>query len=192
RQPSARASGLLTKRGRIAARGARATPQEDIMRSLIVGAVITLCMSAPAWAQAERGYVTGAGGFAVTPDTTSGDGFGEAAWRIAPHLMVFGDLGRFHNLQPSEIQPTVDSTTAFLSADQGLNVTGTGRVPAWYSVGGLRYEAPVTGRVTPYVLGGIGFARLTPTAQFTYASGPLPDGSTPAAGAHTTTPPTTP
>jgi len=81
----------------------------------------------------------------------------------------------------------VDSTTALLAAGQGLNVIGTGRVPAWYSIGGLRYEAPVQGRVSPYVLGGIGFARLSPTAQFSYSSGTLPDGSTPALGDDVTT-----
>ena len=44
------------------------------------------------------------------------------------------------------------------------------------------------GRVSPYVLGGVGFARLSPTAQFTFTSGTgtLPDGTTPAAGADVT------
>ena len=39
----------------------------------------------------------------------------------------------------------------------------------------------------PYVLGGVGFARITPTAQFTYTSGQLPDGTTPTVGADVTT-----
>ena len=65
--------------------------------------------------------------------------------RIAPGLLVFGDLGQFHNLQPSGVQPTVNSTTAMLSDSIGLNVTGTGRVPAWYSFGGLRYEVTAQG-----------------------------------------------
>ena len=59
---------------------------------------------------------------------------------------------------------------------------GTARVPAVYSVGGLRFEVPTRGRVSPYVLGGIGAARLNPTAQFTFSSGTLPDGSTPTVG----------
>jgi opacity protein-like surface antigen len=42
------------------------------------------------------------------------------------------------------------------------------------------------GRVSPYILGGWGVARLTSTAQFTYTSGPLPDGSTPTPGADVT------
>src|SRR6185503_19520045 len=101
-------------------------------------------------------------GFAKTPDTTSGDAIAEVGGRIAPHLLVFGDLGRFRNLQPSAVQPSIDDATAALSADQGLNVIGAARVPAWYTVGGLRYEAATRSRVVPYVLGGIGVARLTP------------------------------
>lgn len=150
------------------------------MRALMIAAILTLLTAAPLVAQTERGYLTGVGGFAVTPDTTSGDVLGEVGLRIAPHVLVFGDLGQFHNLQPSDVQPAVAGTTALLSAAQGLNVIGTARVPAWYSGGGLRYEVPTQSRVSPYVLGGIGLARLTPTAQFTYSSGTLPDGSTPA------------
>lgn len=156
------------------------------MRAVLIAATVTMLTAAPLWAQNERGYVTGIGGFAATPETTSGDVLGEAGVRIAPHVLIFGDLGQFHNLQPSDVQPAVDSTTALLSAAQGLSVTGIGRVPAWYSVGGVRYEIPMTGRVSPYLLGGIGFARLSPRAQFTYASGTLPDGSTPAPGTDVT------
>jgi opacity protein-like surface antigen len=157
------------------------------MKVVMIAAIATLLTAAPLLAQTERGYVTGAGGFAVTTDTTSGNAMGEVGVRIAPHLLVFGDLGQFRNLQPSDAQPAVDSTTASLAATQGLSVVGTGRVPAWYSVGGLRYEIPTRSRVSPYLSGGLGFARLTPTAQFIYSSGPLPDGSTPAPGADITT-----
>ena len=155
------------------------------MRVLITAAAVAMLTAAPLFAQTERGYVTGIGGFAVTPDKTSGDVAGEVGVRIAPHLLVFGDLGQFHNLQPSDLLPAIDNTTA-LTAIQGLNVIGTARVPAWYSVGGLRYEAMAVGHVSPYVLGGVGVARLTPKAQFTFSSGTLPDGSTPTVGADVT------
>jgi len=151
------------------------------MRVSIVMSIAGLLLAAPAFAQ-ERGYITGIGGFTTTADVTSRDVLAEAGVRVAPHLSVFGDVGQFHNLQPSDVQPAVDSTVANLAATQGLSVFGTGRVPAWYSIGGVRYEAMPHGRVSPYVLGGIGVARLTPTATFTYSSGTLPDGSTPAAG----------
>ena len=39
----------------------------------------------------------------------------------------------------------------------------------------------------PYVLGGIGVAHLNPTAQFTFSSGTMPDGSSPATGTDVTT-----
>ena len=151
------------------------------MKVITMAAVLVALSAAPSMAQTERGYVSGAGGFAVSPDATSGDVLGEVGVRVAPHLMVFGDLGQFHNLQPSDVQPSVDSATATLSGS-GLNVIGTGRVPATYTVGGLRFDAPTKSRVSPYVLGGIGVAHLTPQAQFTYSSGTLPDGSTPSVG----------
>ena len=156
------------------------------MKALMIVASATLLTAAPLYAQTERGYVTGVGGFTATLDTTSCDVVGEVGIRVARHLLVFGDVGQFHNLQPSDAQPAVDNTTAFLAQTQGVTVLGTPRVPAWYSVGGLRYEVPTQHRVLPYVIGGIGFTRLNPTAQFTYSSGTLPDGSTPSVGSDVT------
>ncbi len=156
------------------------------MRSLVMAVSLHFYRPRCCWRSPERGYLTGAGGFTTTSETTSGDFLIEGGWRIAPNLMVFGNIGQFHNLQPSDVQPAVDTTTGLLSTSDGINVTGTGRVPATYSVGGLRYQIPLSTRFfSPYVLGGLGFAHLTPTAQFTFASGTgtLPDGTTPAAGA---------
>jgi len=51
----------------------------------------------------------------------------------------------------------------------------------------LRVEVPTRSRVLPYVLGGIGMARLSPTTQFVFSSGTMPDGSTPDVGADVTT-----
>ena len=144
-----------------------------------IAAAIGLCTSSPLLAQTDRVYITGVGGFARSTDTTSGEAMAEVGVRIAPHLLVFGDVGRFENLQPSDVQPSIASTTSQLSSSQGLAVIGTGSVPAWYSVGGLRFEVPLQGRVQPYVFGGAGFARLMPTAQFTLSSGTLPDGTPP-------------
>jgi opacity protein-like surface antigen len=158
------------------------------MRSIVMAATLTLLSAAPLLAQSERGYLNGAGGFATTSETTTGDYLIEGGWRIAPNLMVFGNFGQYHNLQPSDAQPAVDTTTGLLSTSLGLTVTGTARVPAVYSVGGLRYQIPMSSHFTPYVLGGVGFAHLSPTADFTFASGTgtLPDGSTPTTGANVT------
>jgi hypothetical protein len=157
------------------------------MRTFMLGVTIMVLMAPPAFAQTERAYITGVGGVAITPDTHSADALAEAGVRIAPHLFVFGDVGQFHNLQPSDVQPGIDSATAALSSAQGLNVIGTGRVPALYTVGGVRFEPMPQNRVSPYVLGGVGVAHLKPTAQFIYTSGALPDGSTAVAGDDVTT-----
>ena len=117
---------------------------------------------------------------AISPDATSSDLVGEVGVKVAKNLFVFGDVGQFHNLQPSLVQPTVDATDAALLTN-GVTVTGVARVPAWYSVGGVRFMMPTASGISPYVLGGAGFARLSPAAKFTYASGALA-GATPAVG----------
>jgi len=148
---------------------------------LAFSVVIVCVAAAPAFAQSERGYISGAGGFAVTPEATSGAVMLEGGVRVAPHLLVFGDLGQYHDLQPSDVQPAIDLATEQLSTT-GLNTIGTGRVPATFALGGLRYELPTFHGFLLYALGGVGIARLSPTATFTYSSGPLADGTTAALG----------
>jgi opacity protein-like surface antigen len=159
---------------------------EVFMKKVSLMFSMVALIASPLCAQTERGYVAGEGGFAMTHETTSGDALVEGGIRVAPHLLLFGDLGQFHDVQPSDVQPSVDTTTALLSSAQGLTTIGAGRVPAWYAQSGLRYEIPLAGRITPYALGGLGFARLTPTAQFTFSSGTLPDGTTPTVGTDVT------
>jgi opacity protein-like surface antigen len=135
---------------------------------------------APALAQIDRAYVGGAGGFSVTSSDTSGQVAGEAGFRVAPNVFIYGNVGQFHNLSSSQLQPVVvDETTTLL--DSGLTVTGSSTMPAWYTTGGVRVRLPLHSRVTPYVFGGAGLAHVTPTAQFTYSSGTLL-GATPSPG----------
>ncbi len=162
------------------------------MRTLTAAATITLLTAAPLMAQEKgvggqdaAGYVTGLGGFASAVGTTTGSVQLEGGVRIARHVMVFGNVGRFGNLQ-ADLQPTIDTTTSALAADQGLTVIGGGSLPASYFTGGLRVEVPTNSRFMPYVLGGVGVARLDPEAQFMFSSGTMPDGSTPAAGTDVT------
>ena len=147
--------------------------------SILVFALATL-LAAPARAQSDRIYVGGAGGFSVTSSDTSGQVVGEAGYRVAPNVFVYGNVGQFHNLSSSEIQPAVDDETATL-LNSGLTVTGTSTTPAWYTTGGVRVQIPMHSRITPYVFGGAGLAHIMPTAHFTYQSGTLL-GATPNPG----------
>ena len=142
--------------------------------------VAAAALAAPASAD-ERAYASGAVGFAAAPGVTSSDALAEIGVRVAPHLSVFGDVGQFHNLQPSALTPAVDEATAALAAEQ-INVTATSRVPARYTLGAVRYELTPHGRFTPFALGGVGWARMLPTATFTYNSGPLSSVTPPTAG----------
>jgi opacity protein-like surface antigen len=161
------------------------------MRALMTAIAMTALAAAPLFAQDRSGqragwqdaggYVTGMGGFASATGNTTGDLLVEGGVRVAPHVMLFGDLGQFHNLQ-GDLQPTLNSATTTLAANQGLTILGGGTLPAWYSVGGVRVEVPTSSAVLPYVLGGIGVARLNPAPQFTFSSGTMPDGSTPTVG----------
>ena len=162
------------------------------MKIVIIAATVTLATAAPLLAQARHatltdsgGYVTGLAGFASSTANTTGDVQIEAGVRIAPHVKLFGDIGRFGNLK-GDLQPTLDATTSSLAANQGLGVIGSGRLPATYFTGGLRVDVPTRTRLTPYLLGGVGVAHLSPTPQFTFSSGTLPDGTTPDVGADVT------
>jgi hypothetical protein len=149
------------------------------MKVIWLAAALVALTAAPSMAQTERGYFSAAGGFTVSPETTSGNFLARRRARRAAPVSV-----RQHrpvpDVQPSEVQAAVDATTASLSSS-GLDVLGSGRVPAC-PVGGVRFEVPTRGRVAPYALGGVGFAHLMPTATFTYQSGTMPNGTTPSVG----------
>jgi opacity protein-like surface antigen len=152
-------------------------------------AMFVATVAAPSFAQEKRaqdpnGYVSGFGGAAWADGNSTGSVLFEGGVRIAPHVTAFGNVGRFANLQ-GDLQPTLDAATNALS-EQGLGVTSGGTLPAWYGVGGLRAEFPASAHALPYVLGGLGAARLNPAAQFTYASGTMPDGLIPAVGTDVT------
>ena len=160
------------------------------MKAFIIAATALLA-AAPAFAQERdipeaRGYVMGLGGFSVSVGKSTGNSLLEGGFRVAPHVMVFGNLGRYADLQ-GELQPTLDATTNALATNQGLGVTASGKLPATYGLGGVRLEMPIGSHLMPYVLGGIGLARLRPTAQIMYSSGLMPDGSTPDVGTDITT-----
>ena len=65
-------------------------------------------------------------------------------------------------------------------ADGGLSVTGDAHVPAWYSMGGLRWTVPVSTPASRRTCSAAsGSRRLTPSATFTYSSGTLVGAVTP-------------
>src|SRR4051812_38605393 len=99
------------------------------MRVRLAAAIAVISTAAPALAQTERGYVMATGGFATSPDGTSGNWLGEAGVRIAPKVLVFGNFGRFQNLEPSEVQTAVDQAVSAVSTADAVTLIGDARVP---------------------------------------------------------------
>ena len=160
------------------------------MKTFVMAVAVIALTTAPAFAQERKtdggwqnapGYVEGLGGFQAATGNTTGDVLIEGGVRVMPHVMVFGDLGWFKNVQ-GDLSASLTNSVTTLQNTQGLGVTGSGRLPALYSIGGVRVEIPMSDLFLPYVLGGAGIARLTPTQQFAFTSGTMPDGSTPAVG----------
>lgn len=161
------------------------------MKSFLISASLVLVAASPLMAQeangvGSRGYVSGLGGFSASLGNSTGQTVVEGGVRVAPHIMLFGNIGHYANLQ-GELQPTLDSATSALATSDGLGVNASGRLPATYGLGGVRVEVPAGKHLIPYVLGGVGVARLAPTATLSYVSGILPDGTTPDAGTDVTT-----
>jgi opacity protein-like surface antigen len=124
----------------------------------------------PAFAQEARvpetkAYVSLFGGTVWAGDSTSSVVI-EGGARVAPHVLVFGNIGHFKDLQ-NDLTPSLSAETATLSG-QGIDVNGMGTLPAWYTLGGLRAEFPANKHALPYVLGA------------------LPDGTVPAVGTDVT------
>src|SRR5205823_1749952 len=81
-------------------------------------------------------------------------------------VVMFGNIGNLRDIHWSSLQTSVDSTVTTLSTDDGLTATAKARVPAWYSMGGARIQFPNHSAITPYVFGGVGFARMNPSVRF--------------------------
>jgi hypothetical protein len=157
--------------------------QERIhMRNALILTLAIVVWSTAASAQERRGYVEGAAGLTAVTGSTTGNADGEIGVRVAPRVSLFGNMGRVRDMQSSALQNSLnDAVTALAATD--LTATATAKTPAWYTLGGARIDLPNRHMaVTPYVFGGLGFARLTPSARFLYQSGTTLTGNLAATG----------
>jgi opacity protein-like surface antigen len=121
---------------------------------------------------APKGFIQGMAGGAHTEETdTAYAGLG--AWRINDRVHVFGEVGRMRNTigpdlrdRLADVEATIraSNTTQFNTA---FPVVFEARVPAWYGFGGVRVGGPSAGKLSTYVEGGAGTARLDPQVHLT-------------------------
>ena len=153
------------------------------MRYVFILTLAATVWTTAAYAQEPRGYVEGNGALSRLTGSTSSAGVnGEVGIKVAPNVVLFGNIGNLRDIHWSSLQTSVDSTVTTLSTDDGLTATAKARVPTWYSMGGARIQFPNHSAITPYVFGGIGFARMNPSVRFLYQDGTTLSGNTANAG----------
>jgi opacity protein-like surface antigen len=145
----------------------------------MVRLVLAMLLAFPAAAAAqERGYVQGLTGAARGVETDSVYG-GIGAWRIGDRLEVFGEVARLRNALGPELRDQLAAIETALRAaieaqfGTAFPVVFEPRVPAWYGLGGVRLRGPAAGRLSTYLEGGLGAARLDPQVHLTVNDEPL-------------------
>jgi opacity protein-like surface antigen len=132
---------------------------------IVTGAIAALlATTAPAMAQgpapAARGFIGAFGG--ITSGTAeTGSVFGaRAGVEIGGGVHIIGEFGRMNDVLPSELRDELDLAESFLELELGMPVTIDMTVPATYGFVGARWSHRA-GRVSPFVEGGVGVAKLT-------------------------------
>jgi len=147
------------------------------MRTALILTIAILVWGSAAYAQEPRAYVEGTAGFSSLTGGTTGNATGEIGIRVAPRVMLFGNVGRMHDAESSALQSSFNDAITALAAND-LTATGTVRTPLWYSLGGARINLANRSAIMPYVFGAVGFAHLAPSVRFLYDGGTTLTGDT--------------
>ena len=147
------------------------------MRTALILTIAILGWGSAAYAQEPRAYVEGTAGFSSLTGGTTGNATGEIGIRVAPRVMLFGNVGRMHDAESSALQSSFNDAITALAAND-LTATGTVRTPLWYSLGGARINLANRSAIMPYVFGAVGFAHLAPSVRFLYDGGTTLTGDT--------------
>jgi opacity protein-like surface antigen len=127
------------------------------LKATICTLVFVLAASA-AQAQ-EKGYVQGVSGLTFQSETSTLMG-GEIGFNVTPDLVIYGQGGRMLNVLPKSVQNDLDFASQVLTLATGQRWAFDGKVRATYFGGGAKYLIPTGSGIRPYVLGGVGLAKL--------------------------------
>ena len=144
------------------------------LKVLVPAMLIVLVVPARGAAQDEgRGYIVGVAGTsrAVESDQTYA---GLGGWRLNQRFELFAEVGWMRNVIGQDLSDQLKLTEAKIRADNARQfgtefpVAFDARVPAWYGFGGVRFS-PVrsAGRLSAFIEGGVGAARLRPEVHLT-------------------------
>jgi hypothetical protein len=138
-----------------------------LLPALIVG---TFALGGVAQAQPltpsaeEKGYIEAVGQSSFGNVTSQSFGV-EGGVTIAPRLQLFGEVGKTRDVATASLGSKAQRLAAGLAGiDPAL--TYSVKQPVLFGAAGLRYLLAVSDRAQPYVLGGVGLARVTQDVKF--------------------------
>lgn len=150
-----------------------------VMQTVV--AVVLTGLAAPAMAQmpAPAQPAAGSGGPAVNMGfggVTSGLGIvqnvgaiagAEGGIHLSGNLDVVAEGGWAADMVTRRIAGLTTPVVNYLTATQGKTAVGTVKAPGLYGLAGVRWVAPMSGSLRPYVLGQVGVARIEYQPTFT-------------------------
>jgi opacity protein-like surface antigen len=153
--------------------GVRTVLKVLVLQVLVLQVLVVLAVPSIAAAQdAPRGYIQGTVGMARSVETDSAYA-GLGAWRMNGSVHLFGEVGRLRNAIGHDLQEQVAVAEEGIRAynerafHDEFPVVFEARVPTWYGFGGVRVGGPSAGRLSIYLEGGAGSARLDPQVHLT-------------------------
>jgi opacity protein-like surface antigen len=140
------------------------------MRVSMAGVLVWMACSGVAQAQSaaqspSRGYVEVVAQSALGNVTSQSFG-AEFGVTVVPNIQVFVEAGMVHNIATADISASAQQIAGALSQVQ-TNVGYTVKQPVTFGVAGVKYLIPATGSLQPYVMAGIGVARVSQNVAFT-------------------------
>lgn len=146
----------------------------NVLKVLVLTVLGVLMVPARGAAQDEpRGYIVGVAGTARAVETDQNYS-GLGAWRLNHRFELFGEIGWMRNVIGQDLTDQLKITEANIRADNARQfgtefpVTFEARVPGWYGFGGVRLSPLLSaGKVSAFLEGGLGTARLRPEVHLT-------------------------
>lgn len=140
----------------------------------IVAVLASMAVMSGATAQAQSasaavestGYVEGLVQSAFGNVTSQSFG-AEGGYRVGQRMHVFVELGRVRDTAPKSIGAAAQIIAGYLTQVQTAAVTFSVKQPMEFGIAGIRYTVPYSDRIEPYVIGGVGLARVTRDVGFT-------------------------
>jgi opacity protein-like surface antigen len=144
-----------------------------MMRLAIVLGVAARLVGQSAYAQAQpgagatpdRGYLEAVAQSALSNVTSQSYG-AEGGVTVWGNLQIFIEAGRTTNVATQDLGSSAQQITTYLSTVQSAAVSVNLKEPVSFGAAGVRLRFPVGSKASPYVMGGIGFAKVTKDVHF--------------------------